>query len=227
MAKRVVKVPAPVIAIDGTSGSGKGTVALEVANRLSWQLLDSGALYRILAWVADDVGVDVDDEEELAKLIATVDIQFLGEQVLVDNIDVSLAIRQDRIGASASFVAVHPKVREGLLSLQKNMRRLPGLVADGRDMGTVVFPDAKAKFFLDASAEARAERRYKQLNAKGLDASLRALLDSIKQRDERDKRRAVSPLIPAKDAMYIDSTDLDIDQVLEIVFLKIADLGIG
>lgn len=206
-----------VIAVDGPSGSGKGTLAEALARRLGWHLLDSGALYRIVALAAAQIGLDFGDETALAALARRIEIEFRpgdeGVAVLLDGGDVTLEIRAEPISVGASRVAALPQVRAALLDRQRAFRRPPGLVADGRDMGTVVFPDAPLKIFLEASAEERAERRHKQLIDKGLGGSLRALLASIKARDERDRERAVSPLIPAQDAVVIDSTALGIEAV--------------
>ncbi len=208
----------PVITIDGPSGSGKGTIASLLAERLGWRLLDSGALYRIVAAEALRGGVALDQEPALAELAAGLEIRFEGERVLVGGREVSLRIREEEVGVAASKVAALAAVRDAILDLQRGMRTSPGLVADGRDMGTVVFPDAPLKIYLDASVQVRAERRYNQLKNKGLDASLRALLENLQERDERDKGRAVSPLVPADDAVIIDSSDMSIEDVLETVY---------
>jgi cytidylate kinase len=207
-------VSTPVIAIDGPSGSGKGTIARAVAAALGWNLLDSGALYRIVACAAIEKDVDVSDEQALAALAGELEIVFSGERVVVDGRDVTDAIRSEAVSAAASEVAALQGVRSALGGVQRSMRTAPGLVADGRDMGTVVFPDAELKIYLDASVEERAQRRYKQLKNKGLGVSLRDLLASLTERDERDTRRAVSPLKLASDAILIDSTSLSIEQVV-------------
>lgn len=212
----------PVIAIDGPSGSGKGTVAGLVAERLGWRLLDSGALYRVVAAEALRLGLPLDGEEALAAMAGGLDIRFDGGQVLVNGRDVSLDIRREEVSAASSRVAALPSVRTAILALQRGMRVSPGLVADGRDMGTVVFPEAPLKIYLDATVEVRAERRYKQLKNKGLSVSLRALLANLEERDARDKGRAVAPLEPAPDAVIIDSTNLSIDQVLELILSEAA-----
>jgi cytidylate kinase len=204
----------PVIAIDGPSGSGKGTIAALVAERLGWHLLDSGALYRIVAACALARGVDLDDPAALASLAAGLSIVFDGDRVEVDGTDLTLAIRSEEVSAAASQVAALQPVRDAILDLQRALRRSPGLVADGRDMGTVVFPDAALKVFLDASPETRAERRYIQLKNKGLSVSLAALLANIRERDARDRGRAVAPLRQAEGAVLIDSTDMSVDEVL-------------
>ncbi len=211
---------AAVIAVDGPSGSGKGTLAVRLARRLGWHLLDSGALYRAVAWNALDTSVALDDAEALGRLATQLRARFdviSDDEVIVwvDSSDVSKAIRDESVSVAASRVAALPSVRAALLQTQHAFRKSPGLVADGRDMGTVVFPDAPLKIFLDASAEQRAERRYKQLKDKDLGVSLRALLESIRERDERDRSRAVSPLKPADDAVVIDSSSLSIDAVVE------------
>jgi len=214
---------APLIAVDGPSGSGKGTLAVRLARALRWHLLDSGALYRIVAWSAHADGVALGDEPALADLARRLRIRFdvdAGEDVVVwvADTDVSRAIRDETVSIAASQVAALPAVRTALLDTQRRFRRRPGLVADGRDMGTVVFADAPLKIFLDASAEERARRRYKQLKDKDLGVSLRALLESIRERDERDRSRAVSPLKPATDAVVIDSSSLSVDDVFEQVW---------
>ncbi len=216
----------PVITIDGPSGSGKGALAASLAAQLGWALLDSGALYRIVAAQALQRGVALDDGPGLAQLATALDIRFDGEQVLVDGADLSLTIRTEEVSAAASTVAALPAVRDAILSLQRSMATPPGLVADGRDMGTVVFTGAVLKIFLDASPEIRAERRYKQLKNKGLSVNFRALLDAIIERDARDKGRAVAPLQPAEDAILIDSTHMTEQEVLRLVYSHAQARGI-
>ncbi len=208
----------PVITIDGPSGTGKGTIAGLVAKRLGWRCLDSGALYRVLGLAAERRGLDLDDAQALAELAAELDVRFEGNgEVWLEGDDVTDAIRSETAGVAASRVAVHGPVRERLLDWQRRAVRPPGLVADGRDMGTVVFPHAPLKVFLDASPEARAMRRYKQLKEKDLDASLTKLMDEIRERDQRDRARRVAPLRVAEGALVVDTTQLSIQEVLERV----------
>ena len=213
----------PVLTVDGPSGSGKGTVARLVAARLGWRFLDSGALYRLLALAAEKRGVSWHDEAALSALALALEVEFVGGNadneptVMLSGEDVSLAIRSESCGNNASKVAALPGVREALLARQRAFRERPGLVADGRDMGTVVFPDAGTKVFLEASPEERAARRHKQLKEKGIDASLRDLVKEIAERDTRDRVRCVSPLKPAEDARVIDTTSLSVDEVVDQV----------
>ncbi|KAA0947500.1 MULTISPECIES: (d)CMP kinase [unclassified Pseudomonas] len=223
-----MNIKAPVITIDGPSGSGKGTIAGILAKRLGWCLLDSGALYRLLAFAARNHGVDLTNEESLKLLAAHLDVQFLGateghpQRIILEGDDVTDDLRNEQVGAWASQVAVLPAVRDALLQRQRAFQEPPGLVADGRDMGTVVFPEAPLKIFLTASAEERARRRYLQLKGKVDGVSLSSLLDEIRARDERDTQRAVAPLKPAADAIQLDSTELSIEQVLERILSEIA-----
>ncbi|QMV61380.1 (d)CMP kinase [Pseudomonas berkeleyensis] len=214
---------APVITVDGPSGSGKGTLCALLAKQLGWNLLDSGALYRLLAFAAGNHGIDLTNEEALKQLAAHLDVQFIDKRIILEGEEVTDAIRNEQVGAGASMVASLPAVREALLQRQRAFQEMPGLVADGRDMGTVVFSDAPLKIFLTASAEERARRRYLQLKAKGDDVNLASLLDEIRARDERDTQRAVAPLKPAVDAILLDSTELSIEQVLERILREVAD----
>jgi cytidylate kinase len=209
----------PVIAIDGPGGSGKGTVALRLADQLGWHLLDSGALYRLVAVAAIDRGIAADDGEVLGRLAAGLNADFSvgadGMTVRLDGADITGRLRSEQMSAFSSKAAAFPAVRAALIRLQRSFRKPPGLIADGRDMGTVIFPDARLKIFLTASAEARAERRHKQLKEKGENVNLSRLFREIEMRDERDRSRAVSPLEPAADAHLIDSTEMSIDEVVQ------------
>ncbi len=214
---------APVITVDGPSGSGKGSLCQMLANSLGWHLLDSGALYRIVGLAAVKKDVSFTDEGALAELAAELDVEFkAGESgepaaVFLDGEDISRQIRHEDSGTYASRVAVYNAVRDALKVLQRSFARAPGLIADGRDMGTVIFPDAQLKIYLTASAQERADRRYKQLINKGHNVNLAALLEDIKARDERDMNREVAPLKPASDAIIIDSTSMAIDDVFNQV----------
>jgi CMP/dCMP kinase len=204
---------APVIAIDGPSASGKGTIASRVAKRLGFHYLESGALYRLIALLSLREGSL--DEARLASLAENMDVAFNEGEIVLDDEEVSDKIRSEPVGNRASEVARLPRVRQALLRRQRAFQRPPGLVADGRDMGTVVFPAAELKIFLTAAPEVRAERRYKQLIEKGIDANLRALSRDLRDRDERDAKRAVAPLVPAPDSQVLDSSALSIDEVVE------------
>jgi cytidylate kinase len=228
---------APVVAIDGPSGSGKGTIAQALARKLSWHRLDSGALYRSVGLAGQRKGLELSDGESLAAMIRGLELSFVadesgesgefGESVILDGEDITGAIRTEAAGAAASEVAVVPAVRQALLERQRGFAIPPGLVADGRDMGTVVFPEAVLKVFLTASPAARADRRHKQLIEKGISVSLRDLSKGISDRDERDASRPVAPLRPADDARVLDSTDLSPAQVVQQVLNWLAAAGIS
>ncbi|MCB1920467.1 MAG: (d)CMP kinase [Candidatus Competibacteraceae bacterium] len=209
---------APVVTVDGPSGVGKGTLCQWLAMRLGWRLLDSGALYRLTALAALRRNLALQDETRVAMVAAELDVQFIpntegATQVTLDGVEIGAALRSETTGNAASQVAALPTVRAALLQRQRNFRQAPGLIADGRDMGTVVFPDADLKLFLTASADERADRRYKQLIEKGMDANLAVLIKEIAERDARDAQRTVAPLKPAVDAEILDTTQLDIAEV--------------
>ena len=209
----------PVIAVDGPSGVGKGMATRWLASRTGWHRLDSGALYRILALAATHAGVPLDQADAVAALAGGLDIRFVGETeadeaILVDGQDWTHEIRAEETGNLASKIATAPVVRDALMQRQRDFRTAPGLIADGRDMGTIVFPDAVLKVFLDASAEARAERRYRQLSKKGASVRLSDLFAEVRARDERDRKRAVAPLAAAPDAVIIDTTQMGVPEVL-------------
>ena len=211
----------PVLAIDGPSGSGKGTVSRTIARRLGWHLLDSGALYRLVALAAADSNLPLGDSEKLARIASIMKIAFASaedpEQVFLEGKEVSREIRTEACGANASRIAAQPIVRKALVARQRGFAQAPGLVADGRDMGTVVFPSAILKVFLTASPKERALRRYKQLKHKGIDVNLAALSGHVDRRDRRDVERDVAPLRPARDARVLDSTGRDVGEVVECI----------
>ena len=213
----------PVIAVDGPSGAGKGTVAKLLAEQLKFKILDSGALYRLTGLLVNRAGNGFDNEIEAAELASSMQVEFTVDGVILNGEDVSLAIRTESAGNDASKVAAMPAVRAALLDWQKAFAKMPGLIADGRDMGTTVFPQAPLKIFLTASAEERAQRRHKQLNEKGISSNIAALAVEIAERDERDRTRATSPLVPADDAIVIDSTSLSIDEVVQHILTLWSD----
>ncbi|WP_439212908.1 (d)CMP kinase [Duffyella gerundensis] len=212
-------VVAPVITIDGPSGAGKGTLCKAMAEALQWHLLDSGAIYRVLALAALHHQVDIESEEALVPIAAHLDVRFVSTDgelaVILEGENVTSEIRTQEVSNAASKVAAFPRVREALLRRQRAFRDRPGLIADGRDMGTVVFPDAPVKIFLDASPEERARRRMLQLQQSGIDVNFERLLSEIKERDDRDRNRSVAPLVPAADAFVLDSTSMPIEEVIE------------
>ena len=217
----------PVIAIDGPTASGKGTVAQRVADALGWHYLDSGALYRLAALAARRAGVALDDEPALARLAANLPIEFSRGRILLAGDEVTDAIRAEAVGEAASRIAVLGALRAALLDLQRDFRQAPGLVADGRDMASVVFPDASLKVFLTASAEARAERRYKQLIEKGFSANLEGLLRDLRARDARDAGRTHAPLVAAEGAVVLDSTPLTVLQTVQAVLDRWSATGLA
>jgi len=222
---------APVITLDGPGGSGKGTIAMRVAADLDWHFLDSGALYRLVAVAAMDRGIGATEESALGRVAEILDVSFgvsdEGMVILLDGNYITGRLRTEAVSVFASRIAAYPVVRAALVQRQRAFRKMPGLVADGRDMGTVIFPDAVLKIFLTASAEARAERRYKQLKEKGESVNLSRLFRDIKMRDERDSTRAVSPLRAADDAHIIDSTEMSINDVLKEIHDLIKKSGIS
>ena len=211
-----------VIAIDGPSASGKGTLALNLANELGWPVLDSGAIYRLIGLLADRLDL-LDKEEELIVRLQQFDFRFEQGSCYIDDEDVTEKIRTEEVGKMASTIATFRELRKAVLELQRGFRRPPGLIADGRDMGTVVFPDADLKIFLEASAHARAKRRYNELKNKGFDVTLPLLLDQILERDKRDSERSVAPLIPASDSILIDTSDLSIAGMTKRVLGLVAE----
>ncbi|HAG39904.1 (d)CMP kinase [Pseudoalteromonas sp. UBA6540] len=222
----------PVITVDGPSGSGKGTVCRLLADKLGWDVLDSGAIYRVLSLAALHHQIALDNEEALVPLAANLDVQFLVDsqtnagKVILEGEDVTSTIRNEEVGAAASKVAALPRVREALLRRQRAFKTERGLIADGRDMGTVVFQDAPLKIYLTASAQERARRRYVELNERGLDVTLSGLLQGIQARDERDMNRTVAPLVPADDAIEIDTSELNAQQVFDKV-ITLVDIAIS
>jgi CMP/dCMP kinase len=226
------KVPVPVLTIDGPSGSGKGTIAHRVASELGWHLLDSGALYRLTALAVARAGIDDANESQLAEIAARLEVRFVtadngDEQIFLFGEEVSAAVRDEQCGLMASKIAPLPAVRQALVRLQRSFHMAPGLVADGRDMGTVIFPAARLKVFLTASAAERAKRRHKQLKDKGIDVSLPALSRDIEDRDRRDTERSVAPLRPADDARVLDSSHLNIDEVVQTVLGWVLELELA
>lgn len=207
----------PVITIDGPTASGKGTVAARVADRLGYHLLDSGALYRLTALSAMRAGVALDDEQAVARLAQELPARFSNGDIFLGGEEVGELIRAEDVGNNASKIAAFPGVRQALYALQLGFRKAPGLVADGRDMGTVIFPNARLKVFLTASVEARAERRYKQLIGKGISANMEGLLADLQARDERDTHRTVAPLVAAEGAYILDTSDMTVDEAVEQV----------
>lgn len=220
----------PVIAIDGPSGTGKGTLAYALARHLKWHLLDSGALYRIVAVGTEAKGIDPRQIDEVCHFARQMEVSFSTEfpgSIILNGREISALVRLEESGAKASVVAAIPALRSTLMARQHAFRAAPGLVADGRDMGTVVFPDAILKIFLTASPEVRAERRYKQLINKGVDVNLRALLLDIQARDERDSKRPVAPLVPAEDAILIDTSRMGADAVFALVLREADSLDLS
>lgn len=228
MSAAAIRVPAPVIAVDGPSGVGKGTLCQWLAARLGWSLLDSGALYRLTALAALRRNLSLEDEVRLAAVAAGLDVEFQAcpagaPRIVLDGVEVGVELRSESCGDAASRVAALPAVRAALLHRQRDFRRAPGLVADGRDMGTVVFPDAELKLFLTASSEERARRRYKQLRENGLNVNLKNLVEEIDARDRRDAQRAVAPLEPAPDAEILDTTRMSIEDVCDWALTRAAE----
>lgn len=221
----------PIITIDGASGTGKGVVTQRIANQLGWQLLDSGVLYRVLAFAAQKHQISLENEALLEKTAEQLDVQFITTEIgnfpriLFEGVDVTEAIRTEEMGNAASKVGAYPAVRQALLSKQREFRKMPGLVTDGRDMGTVVFPDADVKIFLTASPEERALRRFNQLKEMGIHGNLTALVMGLRERDQRDQTRAVAPLKPAQDAIIIDTSHLSIDEVVAAVMGEVRKKG--
>ena len=229
---QVTEKECPVITLDGPGGAGKGTVSLKVAETLGWHLLDSGALYRLVGLAAEHHGVALDNEASLGVLAQHLDVQFLadsaagGVRVVLEGEDVTQTLRTERVGKLASLVAALPQVREALLMRQRAFCEPPGLVCDGRDMGTVVFPQAPLKIFLTASADERARRRFEQLREKGITASLSDLKNDIMERDARDMQRATAPLKPAEDALQLDTTCMSITEVVDLILAEASRRGL-
>ncbi|WP_038070630.1 (d)CMP kinase [Hydrogenovibrio kuenenii] len=216
----------PIIAIDGPSGVGKGTLAQWLCCKTGFHLLDSGAIYRALAYGVSKAGIDLADVDNLVNLAEVLPVEFKATSVIYDGEDVTSTIRTEEVAAIASKVAAIPEVRTSLLKRQKDFAQAPGLVADGRDMGTVVFPNANVKLFLTASAEERAKRRVNQLKNQGVSANIARITQDIMERDERDRTRSSSPLVPAEDALIIDTTDLSIQEVCEKAQNALSEAGI-
>ncbi len=212
-----VNLPIPVIAIDGPSASGKGTVAQLVAEKLGFHYLDSGALYRIVALAAKQQNIAWDNADALGEMAKTLKIQFIEDEIFLGNKPVAALVRSDKISHGASEVAIHPQVRQALFDLQQSFRKLPGLVADGRDMGSVVFPDATLKIFLTANVEVRADRRYKQTIPANIPATYAQVLLDLQQRDYRDSQRRASPLVQTPDAVFLDTSHRSINDAVEFV----------
>lgn len=206
-----------VITIDGPSASGKGTVAQKVAEQLGFHYLDSGALYRIVALASKLNSIDWQDAEKIAVIIPSLSIHFTADKVWLDEADITESIRTEEMGRGASTVAVHPAVRSALIGLQHSFKKAPGLVADGRDMASVIFPEAKTKVFLTASAKIRAERRYKQLMSKGIPANMADILSDLQQRDERDRARSAAPLLKTEDAVLLETDNISIEEAVQAV----------
>ena len=207
----------PVLTVDGPTASGKGTLASELAARLGFHLLDSGSIYRATALAAIRLGVSPDDEPALARLAATLKLRFEGEQVWLDGVEVKQTLREEAVGSMASRISAWPAVRQAVFDLQLSFRQVPGLVADGRDMGTVLFPYAPLKVFLTASTRTRALRRYNQLISKGFSANLDDLFADLEARDLRDRTRAVAPLKPAEDARLLDNSEMTVEESIDLV----------
>ncbi len=215
----------PVIAIDGPTASGKGTVAMRVAEHLGFHYLDSGALYRLVALASEHVNISENESKKIGELASTMRVQFKGTSIYLDGKDVTETIREEKIGIRASQIAIYPEVRDALLTLQRSFREEPGLVADGRDMASRIFTDAVLKIYLTASVEARAERRYKQLIAKGISARMDVLLQDLQERDARDLTRATAPLKRVEGAHLLDTSNLSVDQAVEQVLNWYQELG--